>query len=154
MKRLFTVLLTLMLLLSMTACGGSKTVTVDIVKVKETILTDLEVVDPLDLPAERLQDLYGITPDLVKSAACFITLAGAFPDEIIMVEAVDANAAKTVAEKLEARLADVKNQAQNYDADSFALLEKCKVRTTGVYVTLFISAKSSEMQNIFDAAKK
>lgn len=153
MKRFLTVLLVLALSLSMAACGGSN-VSVDITQVKNTILTDLEVVDPLDLPTERLQDLYGIAPEKVKTSACFITMGGAFPDEIVMVEAVDAAAAKEIADKLDARLADVKNQAQNYDADSYALLEKCEVRTTGVYVTLFISALSSEMQNIFDSAAK
>lgn len=153
MKRFLAALLVLVSVLSLAACG-SKPVTVDITQVKATILKDLAVVDPLDLPVERLQDLYGITPDKVKVSACFITMGGAFPDEIIMVEAVDAAAAGEIAQKLEARLADVKNQAQNYDAESFALLEKCKVRTTGVYVTLFISALSSEMQTIFEAAAK
>jgi len=153
MKRVLSILLVLMLVLSLAACGGNS-VQVDIVAVKDTIIKDLKISDPLDLPAERLQDLYGITPESVKSAACFITMGGAFPDEIVMVEAVDTAAAKEITEKLEARLADVKNQAQNYDADSFALLEKCKVSTTGVYVTLFISALSSEMQSIFDAATK
>jgi len=153
MKRLLAALLALVLVLSLAACGG-KPVTVDITQVKETILKDLAVVDPLDLPVERLQDLYGITQDKVKVSACFITMGGAFPDEIIMLEAVDTAAAGEIAQKLEARLADVKNQAQNYDAESFALLEKCKVRTTGVYVTLFISALSGEMQTIFEAAAK
>lgn len=153
MKQVLSILLVLMLVLSMVACG-SGSVQVDIAAVKSTIIEDLEIADPLDLPAERLQDLYGIAPETVKTAACFITMGGAFPDEIVMVEAVDAAAAKEITEKLEARLADVKNQAQNYDADSFALLEKCKVASTGVYVTLFISALSSEMQSIFEAATK
>ena len=153
MKRFLIILCVLVLALSVAGCGN-KNVQIDLSEVKNTIISELEVVDPLDLPLERLQDLYGITPDLVKNSACFITMGGAFPDEIVMVEAVDATAVKTIAEKLEARLADVKNQAQNYDAESFALLEKCEVRTTGSYVTLFISALSSEMQSVFAAATK
>lgn len=149
MKKIICLLLTLMLVLS--GCG-QETVTKDITAIKDTIISQLEITEALDLPAERLLDLYGIEASQIKISACFITMGGAFPDEIVMVEAVDAAAAKTVAEKLEARLADVKNQAQNYDAESYALLEKCKVSTNGLYVTLFISAKSADMQSIFDKA--
>lgn len=153
MKRFLIILFVLLLVVATSGCGNTN-VEVDIVEVKEAIISELEIADPLDLPVERLQDLYGISTDLIKSSACFITMGGAFPDEIVMVEAVDAAAVKVISEKLEARLADVKNQAQNYDAESFALLEKCEVRTTGAYVTLFISALSSEMQSVFESLAK
>ena len=149
MKKIICLLLSLMLVLS--GCGAEP-VTKDIIAIKDTILSQLQITDAMDLPAERLLDLYGIETAQIKTSACFITMGGAFPDEIVMVEATDAAAAKAVAEKLNARLADVKNQAQNYDAESYALLEKCKVTTTGLYVTLFISAKSESMQSIFDKA--
>ena len=150
MKKIICLLLALMLVLA--GCGAEP-VTKDIAAVKDTICNQLNITDAMDLPTERLLDLYGIEAASVKNSACFITMGGAFPDEIVMVEAVDAAAAKTVAQKLEARLADVKNQAENYDAESYALLEKCKVSTTGLYVTLFISANSEAMQSIFDNAK-
>lgn len=152
MKKTVACLLALVLALSMAACGAEP-VSVDILQVKNQIITDLEIEGALDLPTERLLDLYGISSESVKNSACFITMGGAFPDEIVMVEAADAAAAKGITQKLETRLADVKNQAQNYDAESFALLQKCKVQTAGVYVTLFISAKSEQMQEIFDNAK-
>ena len=154
MKRVFALMLSLLLILSLAACGGSAGVTVNLEQVKGQMLEAIKESDPLELPAERLTELYGIEQEDLKSAACIITLGGAFPDEIIMTEAVDAAAAKRIAEKLEARLADVTNQAQNYDAESYALLEKCKVQTVGTYVTLFISAENEQLQQIFDAAKQ
>ncbi len=150
MKKIVCMLLALMLVLA--GCS-QEAVTKDITAIKDTIISQLEITEALDLPAERLLDLYGIEATQIKTSACFITMGGAFPDEIVMVEATDSAAAKAVAQKLEARLADVKNQAQNYDAESYALLEKCKVTTNGLYVTLFISAKSEAMQSIFDNAK-
>lgn len=152
MKRMIAAVLLLVLMLS--ACGSTTNVTVDLAAVKQTMINDLQIVDPLDIPAERLADLYNIPAESIKSSACFITMGGAFPDEIVMVEAVDAKAAQEIAQKLEARLADVTNQAQNYDAESFALLKACKVESAGNYVHLFISAKSAQMREIFDAAKK
>lgn len=154
MKKLTALLLVIATLCVLAACGGStEDVTVDLAAVKTQIISSLEISDPLDIPADRLYDLYTIDPETVKDSACFITMGGAFPDEIVMVQAVDAAAAKQIAQKLQNRLADVTNQAQNYDAESFALLEKCKVETAGTYVHLFISAKSAQMRTIFDNAK-
>lgn len=154
MKRIIALLLVIAALCALAACGGSaKDVTVDLTAVKSQIISTLAISDPLDIPVDRLYDLYTIDPATVKDSACFITMGGAFPDEIVMVQAVDEAAAKQIAQKLQNRLADVTNQAQNYDAESFALLEKCKVETAGTYVHLFISAKSTEMRTIFDNAK-
>ena len=153
MKRFLIVILALMLVISLAACGGEPK-TMDIAAVKTQILEQVKPVDPLDLPGEQLSELYGIAPEDVKTSACFITMGGAFPDEVVLVEAVDAAAADRIAEKLQQRLDDVTNQAQNYDADSFALLKKCKVQKIGTYLALFISAENSTMQSIFSKAAK
>lgn len=147
MKKIIIAILALALLLA--ACGAEP-VTKDIAAIKEQIVTELAVEGAMDIPTERLLDLYGIEAEAVKSSACFVTMGGAFPDEIIMVEAVDSAAAKEIAQKLESRLADVSNQAQNYDAESYAQFQKCKVQTDGVYVALFISAQAEQMQKLFN----
>ena len=147
MKKIIIAILALSLLLA--ACGAEP-VTKDIAAIKEQIVTELAVEGAMDIPTERLLDLYGIEAKAVKSSACFVTIGGAFPDEIIMVEAVDSAAAKEIAQKLESRLADVSNQAQNYDAESYAQFQKCKVQTEGVYVALFISAQAEQMQKLFN----
>ena len=148
MKKIIIGILAFVLLFSLAACGGEPA-TKDIASIKEQIVTELAIEGAMDIPTERLLDLYGIDPASVKSSACFVTMGGAFPDEIIMVEAADSAAANEIAKKLETRLADVSNQAQNYDAESYAQFQKCKVQSTGVYVALFISAKAEQMQKIF-----
>lgn len=153
MRKFTGMLLALLLALSLTACGGENK-TMDIAAVKESIIQDLGVEGPLDLATDRLTDLYDIDTADIKNSASFITMGGSFPDEIVIIEAADANAASRVEEKLEARLAEVMNQSQNYDAENYALLEKCKVQKTGNYVALFISAQNTEMQKIFENAAK
>lgn len=148
----------LMLALLLTACGGAakggeNTKTKDVAAIKEQIITELAITDAMDIPTESLLPLYGVAPETVKAAACFVTMGGAFPEDVIIVEAVDSAAAKEIAKKLENRLADVSNQAQNYDAESFAQFQKCKVQRDGVYVALFISAKCEQMQKIFNEAE-
>lgn len=165
MKRFLAIVMLLATLCAFTACksdsgknkdGNNKetAVTVDIKAVKDKIITDLEIVEPLEIPAERACGMYYLDAKDVKDSACVVTMGGAFPDEIIIFEATDAEAAARIAEKLEAKLQDTINQATNYDADSLALLKECKVETAGNYVHLFISAKSAQMREIFNAAKK
>ncbi len=152
MKRIVILALALVLALSLAACGAPKTM--DIAAVKTQIMEQVKPVDPLDLPGERLGELYGIAAEDVKASACFITMSGAFPDEVVIVEATDAAAADRIEGKLQQRLEDVTNQAQNYDAESFALLQKCKVQRIGNYLALFISAENAAMQEIFNQAAK
>ena len=66
-----------------------------------------------------------------------------------MVEAVDSAAAQRIQEKMENRLKEVKNQSQSYDAENYALAQKCTVETTGNYIALFLSAKYEDMQTIY-----
>lgn len=151
MKRVVLILIAVMLCLC--ACGG-ETKSVDLTEVKDKIISDLSVESPIEFGSDWLKNTYGIAEEEVKSFVCFVTMKPVFPDEIIMIEAADKLAAERVSAKLSSRLNDLTAQAQNYDADSLALLKKCRVCTTGNYVTLFISAKGTEMQRIFDQAAK
>ena len=153
MKRNIAFFLVMALILIFAACGGQAK-TYDLAAVSQTMLDALQDKEPLTLEPDAVTDMYALDPADVKSSACIVTMGGAFPDEIIMVEAVSADAAKRVAKKLEARLADVTNQAQNYDAESLALFRKCKVETMGNYVNLFMSPDSENLRQIFTAAAK
>lgn len=128
--------------------------TIDLGALKDKMIADLAIVDSVDVATDTLLDLYGIETADVASSACFMTMDGVFPDEVIMIEAKDADAAKRVAEKLNARLEDVKKQSESYDADNYALAQKCSVKTKGVYVTLFLSPKYAEMTALFNEAAK
>lgn len=162
MKRLLAILLSFAIMCSYAACAEQPSgddpsvsaVTVDLNAVKDKIVTDLALVDPLEIPAENAYALYTLDPDDVEEIVCLCTLEGAFPDEIIMIKAKNGDAVNRIEDQLEAHLANKINQATNYDADSLALLKECKVEIVGNYVHLFISAKSAQMCEIFEAAKK
>ncbi len=170
MKRLLTLLTAAALLLSLAACGnqsgssgtgssagsqsGGGSGAVDIAGLKDTIISDLSIQDPMDLPAEQLGELYGIDAADVADSACFITMGGTFPDEIVMVEAADADAAARISEKLEARLDEVKTQSQNYDEENYALAQACRVMESGNTLALFLSPQHEAMENLFEEAAK
>ncbi|MFQ9412094.1 MAG: DUF4358 domain-containing protein [Evtepia gabavorous] len=86
--------------------------TVDLAALRTQFVTDYSLTDVLEVETEGLNNLYGITEDMVKNSASFSASSGAaFAQEVVMVEAVDESAAATVAEKLETRLSTIAEQA-------------------------------------------
>lgn len=153
-KTVLCVLCALCAVLCLVSCGKETAKTIDLAALREQMKTQAGIADATDLAADRLESLYGIALEDVKEAACFLSMGAAFPDEVLMIEATDAAAAARIAEKLNVHMEELRVQAQNYDAQSYALFEKCKVGTAGTYVTLFCSPKAEQLQSIFDAAAK
>ncbi len=122
---------------------------IDISAIKEKIITDLKIEDAMDIATDRLSDLYGIDSNDVEESACFITSNGAFPEEVIMIKAKDSDAQKRIAQLLETRIEDVKVQSESYDAENYAIAQKCKVITNGNFAAMFISASHEQMEKIF-----
>lgn len=174
-KALFAVLMTLTVLLTLAACGGqdqktpsdpktpdssqteqndgNMTNAVDLNALREKMIADSSLTDVLPVETAALENIYGIQADQVKNSASFNASSGAaFPQEIVMIEAVDETAAADIAQKLEGRLATIAEQAASYEPDSKALAEKCKVVTKGVYVGLFFSSHYDAMVSAFQAA--
>ena len=127
---------------------------VNLEAVKNAIITIVGVADPLDVPTSRLSSLYGIDASLVKQSACFVTIEGAFPDEIVMIEAVNEDAASSIKSLLNNRLAEVKEQSKSYDAENYALAQQCSVDKKGLFVTMFLTPQHANMKVIYDGLVK
>ncbi len=173
MKKLICVLLSVLMLVSLCACTGDGEQTdntssspestsstnepessevqkeIKLSDIKEKIISETNAENPIDVTSERLTELYGIESADVAESACFVTSNGTFPEEVIMIKSKGDDAQKRIAELLEARIADVKVQSENYDAENYALAQKCKVITEGDYVAMFISAQHEKMESIF-----
>ena len=137
-----------------TAAPTTTAKTVDLSALSNQIISKAGVEGAMPLPKERLTDLYGIAQADIASAGCFITVNGSFPEEAIMIEAKDSGAQSRIVSALNTRLADVMVQAQNYDAENYALAKQCKVITAGNYVALFVSPQHAAMESAFNAAVK
>lgn len=151
MKNVMCVFLSIVMLVSLTACGGDQAVCVDLQAVKTDILTQLSITDPIELSDDKLLSLYGIPADSMASQACFLVTSDIFPAEILMIEAVDANAADDIAVKLQMRLDSLKVQSQSYDAESYAIAQACTVLADGMYVAMFFSEYGAEMEAIYNS---
>ena len=150
MKRLVCAVLLIVMMLSLVACGSGAPREIDIKSVKEQIISELSIEGALDLASDRLLALYGIEEAEVLESACFVTMGGVFPDEIVMIKAVDEDAADRIESKLNTRLDEIKVQSQSYDPENYAIAQQCKVLREGTVVALFMSAKYADMEAIFN----
>lgn len=151
MKKFVALLCIVCLLAALCACGADANPEPQ--AVVDEIVASLSIESALTVPTERLTALYGIAAEDIDESACFTTLdGGVFPDEVVIVRAVDSAAAGRVAECLNARLESVMAQAQNYDAESLAVAQKCRVITKGLYAALFISPQHEAMEELFENA--
>ena len=126
---------------------------VDLAALRTQFATDYELTDVLEVETEGLNNLYGITADQVASSASFNAASGAaFPQEIVVIQAVDEAAAADIAGKLESRLSNIAEQAASYDPESLELAENCPVVTDGVYVGMFFSSHYDDMAAAFQSA--
>lgn len=159
-KRFSALLLAFVMIFALAACsdntgdgnsdGNSDTAVVDIETVKETIISELSITDARSLDSSRLLDLYGIKEEDVTASACFVTMNAIFPDEVIMVNAVNKDKAQEIVELLQTHLDAVKVQSQSYDAENYAIAQKCEVMTEGLTVALFLSPDQEAMVEIFN----
>lgn len=116
--------------------------------IREKMVTDLGISDYMELSADRLLDLYGIQEaDYVQSGS-FATMSGAFPGEVILLEAADDAAAKRIAEHLQTRLDEVLNQYKTYDAATYALAEACTIDTDGRVVSMLLSPEREDLRKL------
>lgn len=165
MKKILSVILVLTVIFTFASCTEKKEennpstnapseITMDINAVKAEIIEKAELKDPLEIETERLCELYDIDPSDVAEAVCVTTLDGTFPDEVIIIKAVNEDAKLRITGKLSSHLDDVKVQSQNYDAENYALAQECRIIEKDSFLALFISAKHAQMEKIFEESFK
>jgi hypothetical protein len=121
----------------------------DLAELNGEMKSKFNAADSVDFTTDLLLNMYGIKAEDVAELGGYMTLMGVFPEEIIMIKASSEEAKAAVVTALEKRIAEVKVQSQNYDAENYALAQKCGVKSDGLYVTLFISPNVEEMTNMF-----
>jgi len=160
MKKIICLIMVSMLLFSLCACGGNtdtttttKNVQLDLAQIMTEIESAVTLPENMDdiTNSDLLLQYYGIEADDVKSFAVKINGTGIKCDEVVMIEAVDADALGRIKTCLENRLDDVKNQMNNYLPDEYRIAAACSVRTVGNYATLFISPDANTMTDIFNS---
>ncbi len=103
----------------------------------------------LDLDASAISSLYGAEMGDMVQAVGFVVMEGTFPHEAVMVEAKDSAAASRVEALLKAKHVSFTEQSKGYDAENYALAQKCKVERRGNHISMFLTPDFEAMRAIY-----
>lgn len=131
-----------------TEAPAEQATTVSLTDIRDKMLSDLGISDYMEMSSSQLLNLYGIQEADVAQSGSFATMSGAFPGEVILLEATDAAAAGRIAAALQNRLNEVLNQYKTYDAATYALAEACTIDTDGKIVSMLLSPEREGMLKI------
>lgn len=151
MKKLLIVFVSLLLSLCILS-GCTQTLTADL----NTILDDINTTYGFDSMTEigstgELGQYYLIEISDVKSFAAEFSTGSTITTEIVLVEAVNEASAQNVYSALQNYYETRVDMAQSYDPEYAKLLGLCDVTQNGVYVSLIISDRATEITETYNS---
>ena len=155
MKKVLALVMTLVLAISLAACSqdsGSANQSADLPKVLETMKSEVGFSDVIDIDEAGLKSNYGIEAEDVKQFAALADASGIKCEEVVLIEAKDADAAGRVKAKLEKRMESKLAQNKDYLPEQYAIIKKCKVEQKGNYVSMIVGAEHEKLTQIYQEA--
>lgn len=153
MKQYIHLFLAAAMALSLTACsgGGNEEEFADfsVQTALEDMLAQAPIDDPLTLTETDMLDFFGIRADSMEEFAAVTCANGISAQAIVLVEAADGEAALTVVEKLENRLAARAAEADGYLPDQYAIITECEVKQHGNYVSMIIHPEYEALEELY-----
>ncbi len=133
------------LLFCFTGCGSLPQKDINLFEVLNSINFKFSISEDEMMRIETADDLelyYNIAPDDVKQFAAETTVNSATDiTEIILVEAVDSEAAQRVYDALQIRYNSQRDLCASYSAELLAIVNECSVTQNGNYVILIMSSE-------------
>ena len=157
MKRIFALIMCLVLLLGMTACGGSSSEAaakepVDLNALYESYADTLPAMFTMD--ESTMLNFLGIKAEDCTQVVAAISADGLGADEVWLIEARDEAALESLKALAETRLQAKKDETINYVPDQYVIVEKGVILTDGLYLAFLVSPDVDALQAAFEEAMK
>ncbi|MGN1433598.1 MAG: DUF4358 domain-containing protein [Ruminococcus sp.] len=147
MKKVISIVSAFVLCLVMfTGCGAKE---VKLSEVMDKINSDFSLSLQTLESADELNTYYSIDTADVKQFAAEIDPNNNAPVEIVLIEAVDADAATRVESALTTRYNAIYSQYSSYTPEQLDMVKACKVTKDGNFVSMIVADKGAEMLNVF-----
>lgn len=157
MKKFIAVLVVFLTIFSLTACGGGEEnvpkqqTEPGVEEIFNKISTSVNLPeDILELSVTDLEDYYGITSDMFTEFKAIQNASG-WQDEIVIFKATSQENASAIAALLEDRIEYSKGQMRDYSPEQYQILTKSNVIVKGLFVSMFVSTDSAQMDEIFSS---
>lgn len=147
MKKVISIVSAFVLCLAIfTGCGAKE---VKLSEVMDKINSDFSLSLQKLESADELNTYYSIDTADVKQFAAEIDPNSNAPVEIVLIEAVDADAASRVETALTTRYNAIYSQYSSYTPEQLDMVKACKVTKDGNFVSMIVADKGADMLNVF-----
>ncbi len=147
MKKVISIVSAFVLCLAIfTGCGAKE---VKLSEVMDKINSDFSLSLQTLKSADELNTYYSIDTADVKQFAAEIDPNNNAPVEIVLIEAVDADAASRVETALTTRYNAIYSQYSSYTPEQLDMVKACKVTKDGNFVSMIVADKGADMLNVF-----
>lgn len=147
MKKVISIVSAFVLCLAIfTGCGTKE---VKLNEVMDKINSDFSLSLQKLESADELNTYYSIDTADVKQFAAEIDPNNNAPVEIVLIEAVDADAASRVETALTTRYNAIYSQYSSYTPEQLDMVKACKVTKDGNFVSMIVADKGADMLNVF-----
>ena len=146
MKKVISIVSAFVLCLAIfTGCGAKE---VKLSEVMDKINSDFSLSLQKLESADELNTYYSIDTADVKQFAAEIDPNNNAPVEIVLIEAVDADAASRVETALTTRYNAIYSQYSSYTPEQLDMVKACKVTKDGNFVSMIVADKGAYMLNV------
>ena len=154
MKKLLSLLLLAVMILTLSACGGGDKQSAKSADLKAVLAKFTFDGEMLEMDENDMLDVYGIQTADMKQFAAAVNTSGIDCDEVVLVEAKDADAASRVKEALDKRYQAKLNETENYLPDEYAVIKTCSVVMDGSYVAMIVAPNAADLVKIYNESFK
>ncbi len=152
MKKVFSMILALTLVLGLAACGG-KTEDVADVDVNALYESYAQYMPDMFFPDEdTMMNFLGIDVKDCTQYKVAICAEGMRSDEVWLIQAKNASSLETLKQLAQTRIEAKKDETVSYAPDQYVVVEKAVMLTKGNYLALLISPDVDALQAGFEAA--
>lgn len=152
MKKMISLMLALVLVLSMTACGDQQQAAAK-VDVKTLYEGWSQYMPEMFFPDEdTMLNFLGIHSEDCAQYQVALCAEGLQVDEVWLIEAVDEAALERLRNLAQVRIQAKLDETETYVPEQFLIVEKAEVLTNGLYLALLISPNAADLKAEFEAA--
>ena len=151
MKRIVSLILALVMMLCLTACGGKNQKDVNMEALYQTLQETLPDMILLEDEGLRL-NLMGIQEADCVQVITAVCADGLRTDEVWLIEAKDAAALERISALAENRLIAKGEESITYSPEQYAVVQKAVTVTEGMYFALLVSPDVEVLKAAVDAA--
>lgn len=153
MKKILIMMLSILLVLGMTACGGNAEPEKEPVNL-QAVYDECTAIMPemMVLDENTMLNFLGIQAEDCAQVIAAISAGGLNADEIWLIEAKDQEAYDRLINLVNVRLTAKEEETINYTPDQYVIVEKAQILTQDLYIAFLVSPDVDSLKAIVEAS--